>query len=224
MKLFIYCAGGLGREIYDICNRFNLAQSNYKQINFIDDSLSARGSFFVNGIPAYNIDSSRFKKISGTNDEFLIANGEPEIRKKLYMSLSLDNRKFATVICPSSIISPSAKLSRGVIISPQCSIQNQSRIGKNVFLNTQSVIGHDAKIGAHSVISSKVNVGGNVKIGLSSYIGMGSQIKEGVHIGSNVIIGMGSVVYNDIPDNMIALGNPARPMKKNLNKKVFKKV
>jgi len=91
-------------------------------------------------------------------------------------------------------------------------------------LNTQSVIGHDAKIGAHSVISSKVNIGGNVKIGLSSYIGMGSQIKEGVQIGSNVIIGMGSVVYNNIPDNMIALGNPARPMKRNLNKKVFKKV
>lgn len=82
MRLFIYCAGGLGREIYDICNRFNLIKSNYKEINFIDDSLSARGSFFVNGIRAYNKNSSRFKKILGTNDEFLIANGEPEIRKK----------------------------------------------------------------------------------------------------------------------------------------------
>jgi acetyltransferase-like isoleucine patch superfamily enzyme len=33
---------------------------------------------------------------------------------------------------------------------------------------------------------------------------------------------MGSVVYNDIPDQMIALGNPARPMRRNDDKKVFK--
>jgi acetyltransferase-like isoleucine patch superfamily enzyme len=33
---------------------------------------------------------------------------------------------------------------------------------------------------------------------------------------------MGSVVYNDIPDQMIALGNPARPMRRNDEKKVFK--
>ena len=52
---------------------------------------------------------------------------------------------------------------------------------------------------------------------------MGVQIKEGISIGSNTIIGMGSVVYNDIPDNMIAIGNPARPIKKNLSKRVFKK-
>lgn len=222
MKLFIYCGGGLGREIYDICERFNEVYSKYEEINYLDDSLSTRGNFFINSIPAYNKNSSRFLKILGSNDEFLIANGEPAIRKKLFKSLSLDKKKFAKVICPSSIISPSAKLSNGIIISPQCSVQSQARLGKNIFLNTQSVIGHDAKIGAHTVISSKVNVGGNVSIGLSSYIGMGVQIKEGVHIGSNAIIGMGSVVYNDIPDNMIALGNPARPIKKNLNKKVFK--
>lgn len=224
MKLFIYCGGGLGREIYDVCNRFNEVYFKYEEINFLDDSLPTRGNFFINNIPAYNKDSLSFQKILGSNDEFLIANGEPSVRKNLFKSLSLDKKKFAKVICPSSIVSPSARLSNGIIISPQCSVQSQSRLGKNIFLNTQSVIGHNAKIGAHTVVSSKVNIGGNVLIGLSSYIGMGAQIKEGVRIGSNTIIGMGSVVYNDIPDNMIALGNPARPMKKNLSKKVFKKI
>ena len=50
---------------------------------------------------------------------------------------------------------------------------------------------------------------------------MGAQIKQGVKIGSNTIIGMGSVVYNDIPNNVIALGNPARVSRKNINNKVF---
>ena len=47
-------------------------------------------------------------------------------------------------------------------------------------------------------------------------------IKEKVKIGSNTIISMGAVVYNDIGDNLIALGNPARIMRRNEDKKVFK--
>ena len=51
---------------------------------------------------------------------------------------------------------------------------------------------------------------------------MAAQIKEGLVIGSEVIVGMGSVVHYDIPDGMIALGNPARPMRRNVEKRVFK--
>ena len=32
----------------------------------------------------------------------------------------------------------------------------------------------------------------------------------GVHIGKNVVIGAGSVVTKDIPDNVVAVGNPCR--------------
>ena len=38
-------------------------------------------------------------------------------------------------------------------------------------------------------------------------------IVPGVHIGSNVVIGAGSVVTRDIPDNVVAAGNPARVIK-----------
>ena len=72
-----------------------------------------------------------------------------------------------------------------------------------------------------SVISSQVNLGGGVSIGRESYVGMGALIREDIKIGENVIIGMGSVVHKDIPDGVIAMGNPARPLKKNTDKKVF---
>jgi len=47
-------------------------------------------------------------------------------------------------------------------------------------------------------------------------------VKDQVRIGDGVIVGMGSVVFNDLPDNVIALGNPARPMRPNLEQRVFK--
>lgn len=51
-----------------------------------------------------------------------------------------------------------------------------------------------------------------VKIGNNVFIGMNTIILKGVNIGSNVIIGAGSVVTKDIPDNVVAAGNPCRPI------------
>lgn len=53
---------------------------------------------------------------------------------------------------------------------------------------------------------------GRVKIGNNVFIGMNSIILKGVDIGSNVIIGAGSVVTKSIPDNVVAAGNPCRPI------------
>ncbi|MCI9457968.1 MAG: sugar O-acetyltransferase [Oscillospiraceae bacterium] len=49
-----------------------------------------------------------------------------------------------------------------------------------------------------------------IAIGNNVWIGGNSVILPGVTIGNNVVIGAGSVVTKDIPDNMIAAGNPCR--------------
>ena len=53
-----------------------------------------------------------------------------------------------------------------------------------------------------------------VKIGKGVWISPGCIVIQGVEIGENTVIGTGSVVLWDIPPNTVALGNPARPMKK----------
>lgn len=49
-----------------------------------------------------------------------------------------------------------------------------------------------------------------VKIGSNVFVGAGSIILPGVTIGDRVVIGAGSVVTKDIPDNSVAVGNPAK--------------
>ena len=56
-----------------------------------------------------------------------------------------------------------------------------------------------------------MHLGGNVSIGQNSWIGIGSVIKQNIRIGSNVVIGAGSVVINDVEDNKIVYGVPAKP-------------
>ena len=54
-----------------------------------------------------------------------------------------------------------------------------------------------------------------VIIGDSVWIGGGAIILPGVTIGDNVVIGAGSVVTRDIPDNVVAYGNPCRVIREN---------
>lgn len=55
--------------------------------------------------------------------------------------------------------------------------------------------------------------GAPVTIGDNVWIGGNAVINPGVTIGSNVVIGSGSVVTKDIPDNVIAVGNPCRVLR-----------
>ena len=56
-------------------------------------------------------------------------------------------------------------------------------------------------------------------IGENCVIGIRSIIMPGVRIGNEVVIGGGSVVTKDIPDNCIAVGNPAKIIKRDVKVK-----
>ncbi len=53
-----------------------------------------------------------------------------------------------------------------------------------------------------------------ITIGNRVWIGAAAVINPGVTIGDNVIIGSGAVVTKDIPAGVIAVGNPARILRK----------
>jgi sugar O-acyltransferase (sialic acid O-acetyltransferase NeuD family) len=208
MILYIYCAGGFGKEVKDIAQRLLEARERWSELVFVDDVLTVDRLYGC----------SVTKLIDLVNRDLIFAGEFERIYKKLQ---DLDAR-LAQVIDGSALVSSTSSIEPGVIVAPLCSISSNARLMRNSSINTMSIIGHDVSIGRHSVISSMVNMGGACTVGESSYVGMGALVKEGVNIGSNTIIGMGSVVYNDIPDGMIALGNPARVVRSNVDQKVFK--
>lgn len=79
-------------------------------------------------------------------------------------------------------------------------------IGNNVTITNATILAHDA--------STKRFLGytkaAKVKIGDNVFIGFGSIVLPGVTIGNNVIVGAGSIVRENIPDNSVVVGNPAR--------------
>jgi sugar O-acyltransferase (sialic acid O-acetyltransferase NeuD family) len=212
---YIYGFGGLGIETMDILedNIRNKIIADYNCI-FVDDRA---GDLFVDGYDVIDFKST----LEGS--KITIAVGEPSTRKMLLEKVKQQKLVLSSVISQHAFVSNSAVIENGAIVAPFVSIQAQAFVGENVAINTQAIIGHNVRVLAGSVISSQVNIGGSCVVNELTYIGMGALILEKVLIGTESIVGMGSVVYKDIPDGVIALGNPARVARKNEDKKVFNK-
>ena len=89
-------------------------------------------------------------------------------------------------------------------------LEKDTKIGNNVKIGALCNIGHDTTIEDDTTIINGTQIAGHVHIGKKTYIGMGTNIKQRVSIGNGTIIGMGSNVTKDIPDNVLAYGNPCK--------------
>ncbi|MBW7900588.1 MAG: acetyltransferase [Rhodocyclaceae bacterium] len=219
-NLFIYGAGGFGKEIRDIATRANRQNRCWREIFFIDDF--APPGTLLGDTQAFPF-TTALENFGAADMEVVIALGEPAHRETLHTKLAQCGVRLARVIDPSAVVSPYASLGDGVILTAFCIVAADAKVGNNVAVNVQAIIGHDVVVGDHSVISSMVNLGGGTRVGSATYIGMGSQVKEQLCIGDRSIVGMGSVVHHDLGDDLIALGNPARAMRKNETRRVFSK-
>jgi len=211
---YIYGAGGLGLETIDIltsCIDAGIVQPHV--CSFLVDNPDGDS---INGYPLVSFEECV------PDSKVTIAVGEPELRSLLYEKCQYKGLQLSTLVSPLAYVSSTSVLEEGVVIAPFVSVQALARVSKNAAINTQAIIGHHVTVSDHAVISSQVNMGGASIVGARSYIGMGALVQEQLTIGEASIVGMGSVVYRDIPDEVIALGNPARVSRRNEEKKVFK--
>jgi sugar O-acyltransferase (sialic acid O-acetyltransferase NeuD family) len=216
--LGIYGAGGLGREVYEVAHKNNCQSLSWSEIIFIDDGDNIKD---IRKIPIYTFKEA-LHKFSEEAFEVCIAVGEPSIRQVLYDKLVAEGIKLATLVHPEVSIPDSTTIGEGTIICKFVSISCDVRIGKNVYIHPMVCIGHDSVIGDNTVISSFVDVAGDCKIGENAFLAIGVVMKQGISVGNKSIVGMSSVIHRDIPESVIAMGNPARAMKRNEKERVFK--
>jgi len=74
-------------------------------------------------------------------------------------------------------------------------------------------IAHNVEIGRHCALTAGTIIGGSTRIGDMCWTGLNSTIKHKVKIGNKVIIGSGASVINDIDDEDIVAGVPAKSIR-----------
>lgn len=110
--------------------------------------------------------------------------------------------------CKDLVIGDNFELGQNSIV--MLGLEGATEIGNNVKTGSQVTIGHDSKISDNAMISSHTMIGGFASVGKNSVIALGCVIRNRAKVGNGSYIGMGSNVVKDIPDNVIAYGNPCK--------------
>lgn len=97
-----------------------------------------------------------------------------------------------------------------ILDTAKVTIGSRVLFGPNVTISTA---GHPIHPEARNPIYDYC-FGIGITIGDDVWIGANVVVLPGVHIGNNVVIGAGSVVTKDIPDDVIAVGNPCKVLRK----------
>lgn len=219
-KLFIYGAGGLGRGVIELAEIINSKDNIWDIKGFIDDSKVIKGKK-INGYNVYSFEDIK-NRFNSDDVEISVAIGDPYIKKNIIKNIEKLNCKVASLIHPNCYISKWNQIGKGVIIRDGCSISTNVIMHDYVIINMNCSIGHDVVINDYVTISPGSNISGNVNIGEMTYIGSGVNIRDELTIGDGAIVGIGSTVVKNIPSDVVVVGNPARVLKENIEKKVFK--
>lgn len=135
-----------------------------------------------------------------------------------------------------TLIGPGVSLSAGMVPGQECITSPVVKIGDRCLIGKGSgivghfsiTIGNDVWTGHHVYITDQnhgyVDVGRpisqqsqperSVVIGDETWLGFGSVVLPGVTIGKHVVVGANSVVTHDLPDYCVAVGAPARVVRR----------
>jgi sugar O-acyltransferase (sialic acid O-acetyltransferase NeuD family) len=151
-------------------------------------------------------------------DEFKPAAGElyvlgPTTPARANLVAELERRfglHYHTLVHPTAYVSPLAQLGQGVFVGANSVIGPGAILGDHVFVNRGVTIGHDTQIGSFSRIQPGANLGGLSRIGNGVTIAIGATLLERLVIGNGAFVGAGAVATNDVPDDVLVFGSPAK--------------
>ena len=126
-----------------------------------------------------------------------------------------------------------ARIEPGAIIREQVSIGDNAVIMMGAILNIGAVVGPGTMIDMGAVLGGRATVGSRCHVGAGAVlaggiepasatpviveddvlIGANAVVIEGVRIGRGAVVAAGAVVVNDVPENAVVAGCPARVIK-----------
>ena len=155
------------------------------------------------------------KYLKSGDGKFALGIGNPIFRYKLAQKFKAIGGELVSVISPFAKIGQwENSIGAGSNILSNVVIESNNVIGAGNLIHVGALVSHDITTGKFCEISPMVNLLGEVSLGDFCSIGASAVILPKIKIGKNVIVGAGAVVTEDVPDNSMVVGVPAKIVKK----------
>jgi acetyltransferase EpsM len=124
--------------------------------------------------------------------------------------LQIPAERYFTLLHPSATVSRSARVGYGSFIGPHVNVMPNAIIGNHCSFRPSANVGHDCIIEDYCYMGPNSTLSGRVQLEEGAHVGPNACILDKIKVGKHSVIGLGSVVLKDMPEFVVAFGNPAR--------------
>ena len=129
---------------------------------------------------------------------------------------SFPDARVVPVIHRTAWVSPYAAVQPGAVILAHATVGPGCTVGRGALINAGASLDHESSLGNFASLGPGASTGGSVSVGDRTMVGMQATILQGIRIGSDAVVGAHSLVNSDVESNIVAWGNPTRPMRSRL--------
>ena len=133
----------------------------------------------------------------------------------------LDKKDIPARIEPGAVIREQVTIGKNAVIMMGAIINIGAVIGEGTMIDMGAVLGGRATVGSHCHVGAGAVLAGVIEPASATpviveddvLIGANAVVIEGVHIGRGAVVAAGAIVTQDVPQNAVVAGGPARVIK-----------
>src|SRR4051812_7056888 len=209
-KIVLWGASNHALVVADIIRR----QGEYEVAGFLDDvNPERRGESFCGAVILGGRDQLETMKAAGVS-HLIMAIGNNRARMELAEIGRAKGYALATAIHPGAVIAADTRIESGTVVMAGAIINPSATVGQNVIINTGAIVEHGCVVADGALVNARVLLTGNVTVGEEATVEIGTIVASNVKIGARSVVGAGSLVLKDVPEDVLAYGNPAQVIRK----------
>lgn len=201
-KLLIVGAGGHAKVVTDLV----LENKQYELVGYIDSDFSKKYRDIC--VVGEDADLSKFYE-EGVSCVF-VALGNNQLRQKIQVKCEKIGYAVVNIISSRAYISPTVEMGKGNVIMNGAILHASTRLGNGCIINTNASVDHDCVIGDYTHVAPGVAISGFTHVGRECCLGTGSRIIDRIVVGDRVTLGAGGVIINNVENDTIVVGVPAK--------------